>query len=549
MVVVVVVVVVVAVVVVVVEDVYDRDLDDDDDHDHDPRSVLALGRRRSNAWPFSAGEHRPPMYIAMVSAECAPLAKVGGLGDFVQGLARELGRRGLRVEVFLPYYDCLRLEGLGEPRPIARGLTVQFDGETLDLDLFALDADGLQLRLLAPRAGWQPFERGCVYGEADDAERFALFCRAVLEVFRQRDDPPDILHCNDWQTGLLPVLLFEQYVARGLAQTRVCYSLHNLGHQGWTHAGLLAKVGLDRQRLCTADRLADAGNADGINLMQGGIVFANFVTTVSPRYAWEVRHTDQGMGLQGLLQHHQDKFLGVLNGIDEEVWNPATDPLIPVPFDADDLPSKAGNQAALRRRLGLADEHRPMVAVISRLDAQKGVELILHGVRHALDLGCQVVLLGSAADPALDARFRALAAELADDPNAHLELGFDEALAHQIYAAADVMLVPSVYEPCGLTQLIAMRYGGVPVVRRVGGLADTVFDANHSDRAFDARNGLVFDDLSAHGLESALDRAVGLWRDYPDYFRQLRLNGMRADHSWRQPAERYLEVYGHIRVR
>ena len=487
------------------------------------------------------------MHIVMVSAECAPLAKVGGLGDFVQGLSRELARRGHRVEVFLPYYDCLRLDGNAAPRLMASGLSVRFDGELLVVDLYGLEDAAVQLLLLAPQAGWQPFERGRIYGEADDAERFALFCRAVLEVLCQRGEQPDILHCHDWQTGLLPVLLFEEYVGRGLAQTRVCYSLHNLGHQGWTDGGLLTKIGLDRQRLGTADRLADAGNPDGINLMQGGIIFANFVTTVSPRYAWEVCHTDQGMGLQGLLQRHQDKFLGVLNGIDDQVWNPAADPLISVPFDVDDLPSKAGNQAALRRRLGLADVYRPIVAVISRLDAQKGVELILHGVRHALALGCQVVLLGSAADPALDARFRALAAELADDANAHLELGFDEALAHQIYAAADLMLVPSVYEPCGLTQLIAMRYGCVPVVRRVGGLADTVFDANHSDRAFDERNGLVFDDLSWAGLDSALDRAVGLWRDYPDYFRQLRLNGMRADHSWRRPAERYLEVYGHIR--
>jgi len=489
------------------------------------------------------------MHIAMVSAECAPLAKVGGLGDFVQGLSRELARRGHRVEVLLPYYDCLRLDGLAEPRLISSGLAVPFDGELLAVDLYGLDDAGVRLLLLAPDAGRRPFARGRIYGEADDAERFALFCRAVLEVLCQRGESPDILHCHDWHTGLLPVMLFEQYMPRGLERTRVCYSLHNLGHQGWTDAGLLTKVGLDRQRLCTADRLADGGNPDGINLMKGGIVFANFVTTVSPRYAWEVCHTDQGMGLQGPLQQHQDKFLGVLNGIDDQVWDPAADPLIPVPFSADELPSKAGNQAALRRRLGLADDYRPIVAVISRLDAQKGVELILHGVCHALGLGCQVVLLGSASDPDLDARFRALAAELADDPNAHLELGFDEALAHQIYAAADLMLVPSVYEPCGLTQLIAMRYGCVPVVRRVGGLADTVFDANHSDRAFDERNGLVFDDLSWAGIESALDRAVALWRDYPDYFRQLRLNGMRADHSWRRPAERYLEVYGHIRAR
>lgn len=187
--------------------------------------------------------------------------------------------------------------------------------------------------------------------------------------------------------------------------------------------------------------------------------------------------------------------------------------------------------------------------MVSRLDAQKGVELIRHAILHGLERGAQTVLLGSAQDPTLEAYFRVLQRETDANPDCHLELGFDEDLAHHIYAAADIMVIPSVYEPCGLTQMIAMRYGVVPLVRHVGGLADTVFDANHSDKPFAVRNGYVFDDLTPEALASALDRALGLWYDYPEYFRQLRLNGMAMDNSWTQPARQYLDIFEKIRVK
>jgi starch synthase len=307
--------------------------------------------------------------------------------------------------------------------------------------------------------------------------------------------------------------------------------------------------GLDAGRLMVPDRLQDPGNPGAVNLMKGGIVFSNFVTTVSPRYAWEIQHTEQGMGLQGVLRTHDRKFGGVLNGIDTDTWNPATDAFIPVPYDADHLADKGANKTALRNRLGLVDAAKPIVAVISRLDRQKGIELIRHGIDFSLEQGAQFVLLGSAQDPAVNAQFWEAKKVLQESADAHLELGYDEELSHLIYAGADMILIPSVYEPCGLTQMIAMRYGCVPIVRRVGGLADTVFDANYNDRPFEERNGYVFDELSFDGLESAMKRAIGLWWEYPDYFRQLRLNGMRMDNSWARPAQDYLSIYEHIRVR
>ncbi len=488
------------------------------------------------------------MYIVMASAECAPVAKVGGLGDFVHGLARELVQAEHRVEVLLPKYDCLVLDAVEGLRKAYSDLWVPFYEKGYLCDLYQGQVDGLDYWFIDPHSPQEFFNRGVIHGEPDDVDRFTLYARALMEFLYQSGRHPDVIHCNDWHTGLIPVLLYEIYQDLGMDQTRVCYTLHNLGYQGWVGEYILHQAGLDTQRLMTQDRLRDPSNPHTVNLMKGGIVFSNHVITVSPRYAWEIQYTAQGMGLQEILRWHSHKFSGILNGIDFDVWNPLTDNRIPYPFGPESLPDKARNKQALRQRLGLVEASKPLIAVISRLDAQKGVELIRHAILHGLERGGQTVLLGTAQDPLLDTYFRVLQRETHANPDCHLELGYDEDLAHLIYAAADIMVIPSVYEPCGLTQMIAMRYGVVPLVRRVGGLADTVFDANHSDKPFAERNGYVFDDVSPDALASALDRALGLWFDYPDYFRQLRLNGMAIDHSWAGPARQYIDIYEKIRV-
>ncbi|MBP9604651.1 MAG: glycogen synthase [Chromatiaceae bacterium] len=488
------------------------------------------------------------MYIVMASAECAPVAKAGGLGDFVHGLARELVQAGHRVEVLLPKYDSLRLEAIVGLEKAYPDLWVPFYDQGVACDLYQGQVDGIDCWFIDPHSPQDFFNRGVIHGEPDDPDRFAYYARALMEFLHQSGRHPDVIHCNDWHTGLIPVLLYETYQALGLNRTRVCYTLHNLGHQGWVGEYILHQLGLDARRLMTLDRLRDPGNPHTVNPMKGGIVYANYVTTVSPRYAWEIQSTEQGMGLQETLRRHGHKFSGILNGIDYDSWNPLTDRHLPHAYGPESLPDKARNKQALRQRLGLAEAAKPLIAVVSRLDAQKGVELIRHAILHGLERGAQTVLLGSAQDPILDAYFRVLQGEMAANPDCYLELGYDEELAHLIYAAADIMVIPSVYEPCGLTQMIAMRYGVVPVVRRVGGLADTVFDANYSDKPFAERNGYVFDDLTTEALESALDRALGLWFDYPEYFRQLRLNGMAMDNSWARPARQYLDIFEEIRV-
>lgn len=487
------------------------------------------------------------MYITMVGAECAPAAKAGGLGDFIQGLSRELIKRGNEVDVILPKYDCLRWDRIDGLHKAYEDLWVPFYEQSLPCDVDCGYVDGIRCFFIDDHSQQRFFHRGRIYGESDDTERFAFFSRALLEFLLKTGKQPDIIHCHDWQTALVPVLLQENYEALGLIHPRVCFTLHNLAHQGVCGEYVLHQVGLDRDRLMTEDRLLDRGNPQAVNLLKGGILYSSFVTTVSPGYARESRHTEQGRGLQETLNACEHKFRGVINGIDQDAWNPLTDPHIPWHFGPSSLPGKARCKSALRRRLGLDEAAAPVVSIVSRLDRQKGVDLMRHSIHYALESGCQVVLLGSASEDWIDAMFREIKQETDGSPDCHIELGYDEAMAHQIYAGADIIVVPSVYEPCGLTQLIAMNYAVVPVVRRVGGLADTVFDANHSDKAFEERNGYVFDDPIGPGLESALSRAIWLWFEHPAYFRQLRLNGMHTDHSWAGPAQQYLEIFRGIR--
>ena len=287
------------------------------------------------------------MYIAMVTAECAPVAKAGGLGDFVQGLSHDLLARGERVELFLPCYDLLRTESIQDLHEVASDLQVPFHGERLRCRVLAGVADGIPCCLVDPQSEHAFFRRGRIYGEDDDAVRFAVFCSAVLEFIQRSGRRPDILHCQDWQTALVPILLEQVYAEHGLAATRVCYTLHNVGYQGQVPPSILAQAGLDPASLMVP-----------ANLMKGGILYADFVNTVSPRYAWEIQNTQQGMGLQSLLQTQGHKFGGILNGIDGRVWSPETDPLIPVNFGPASLPLKAANRKVLRSRLGLAEVDR-----------------------------------------------------------------------------------------------------------------------------------------------------------------------------------------------
>ncbi len=488
------------------------------------------------------------MFIVMVSPECAPVAKVGGLGDVVHGLSRELAIRGNQVELILPMYDCMNYDKIYDLQKSHADLWVPFHDVWIHCDVYFGIVDDLKCFFIKPNSTERFFDRGRFYGETDDAERFAFFSRATLEFLLKSGKTPDIIHCHDWQTGLVPVLLYEIYYDLGMTHPRACFTLHNVGHQGVTGEHILRQAGLDPAAMMTPERLLDHTHANAVNLMKGGIVYSNFTTTVSPRYSEEIRHSELGEGLQDTLNRHGAKVGGVLNGVDYNVWNPQTDSHLAANYCADDLTTSSKTRRPCVKRLLIQDAFKPIVAVVSRLDRQKGADLIRHAAFYSLANHAQFVLLGSAAEEELNAAFWGLKHYLNDNPDCHLEIGYDEDLAHLIYAGADMLVIPSVYEPCGLTQMIAMRYGTVPVVRNTGGLADTVFDANYSEVPFEQRNGYVFNDLTSEGLESALSRGIGLWYRYPEYFRQLRQNGMNTDLSWNHPGGDYMNIYEMIRA-
>lgn len=484
----------------------------------------------------------------MIASECAPVAKVGGLADVVYGLSRELEIRGNDVEIILPKYDCMRYDHIYGLNKIFQDLWVPFYDQRIRCSVFFGFVHGRKCFFIEPHSEKNLFNRGVYYGHHDDPERFAFFCRAALEFMLKTNKHPDIIHCHDWQTGLVPVLLFDMYKYLGMTHPRVCYTLHNLKHQGTTGGFILDEVGLKPAgHYFNHDRLQDDYNTTAINLMKGGVVYSNFVTTVSPKYSEEIMFTDQGFGLGHTLHIHGNKFGGVLNGVDYDVWNPEIDRHIPQNYSIDKLDDKYGNKEALRHRLFLQQGFKPIIAYIGRLDHQKGVHLIRHAIFYALEKGCQFVLLGSSSDQELNNYFWHLKHYLNDNPDCHLEIGYNEELAHLIYAGADMIVIPSLFEPCGLTQIIAMKYGTVPIVRNTGGLSDTVFDADYAHKPYHERNGYVFHHFNNEGFESALHRAIGMWYSHPQHFRELMINGMRYDHSWNYPSQHYLNIYEHIR--
>lgn len=488
------------------------------------------------------------MHVMMVAPECSPAAQAGGLGDVVFGLSRELELRGHTVDIVLPRYDCLRHDRIHGMTMAYEGLAVPwFSGAVLCTVWFGF-VDGRSCYFIEPHSDDRFFQRGHLYGSVDDVARFAFFSKAALEFMYRAGKRPDVIHCHDWQTALVPVLLYEIYQPLGMHDQRVCLTVHNFCHQGVASEWVLWATGLlPPERLLAPSRLRDDACGDAVNILKGGIVYSNFVTTVSPRHAWEVRHSDEGRGLGHTLDVHQGKFGGILNGLDADTWNPALDRRLAQPYSAATIEDKAINTRALRERFLLRDVAKPIVAYVGRIDAQKGVHLIHHAIFYALAQGAQFIALGSSPDPGIADQLWHLKRHLNDHADVHLELQFDPDLAHLVYAGADMLVMPSMFEPCGLVQQIALAYGTVPVVRATGGLVDTVHDRDHSAHPLQERNGFVFVHTDTEALESALSRAIGLWYGDRAAFRALMLNGMREDRSWTVPGQYYMDIYDHVR--
>ncbi len=487
------------------------------------------------------------MYICMISSEMAPAAKVGGLGDVVSALSREMMKKGHTVEVIMPMYSCMRYDQIEDLHCVYEELWVPHFGQWRTEKVFEGKVAGVPTYFIT---GNNYTQRDAVYGYDDDLFRFTYFSRAALEFMFKTGRRPAILHCHDWAVGLVPVMYYETYGPLGWNESRVVFTIHNNECQGlcWYGDKLLGMVGMNCGSLFTAEKLQDPGKPNCINMMKGAIVYSNFVTTVSPTFAGEMKTNEGGRGLGNLLNQYNSKFGGIINGIDFDTWNPATDRKIAKNYSVNEFDGKYANKKALREWLHLEDAWRPIISVVTRLTHQKGLHLIKHAIRAALTMNAQFVLLGEAPEAAVNGEFWKLKHELEGNPHVHLWIGYHDDLSHLIYAGSDMFLIPSMFEPCGLTQMISLRYGTVPVVRHTGGLADTVFDVDHSGRGLEKSNGYSFHGTNTGDLDGALGRAIHCWFDQPDRFHQLALNGMRCDYSWNTPARDYENIYNFIKA-
>ena len=471
------------------------------------------------------------MRILMVASEAAPFAKTGGLADVVAALPRALARLGHAVDVVIPRY-----RGITAGEPLAR-VRVPLGAQVVDATVHAAADPGVRT-LFVGHAGY--FDRDSLYGAVghdfpDNPERFAFLSRAALEWAASSGERYDAIHAHDWQTGLVPVYL-RQHSAPTLRDVPSVFTIHNLAYQGLCDASWLPRLGLGSE-LMSVNALEYWNR---VSFLKGGVGFSHAVTTVSPRYAREIQSPEYGCGFDGLLRSRSADLVGILNGIDYDQWDPARDPYLPEPFDASRLDGKV---AAKRMVLELSgwpvdDEglRRPLVAMISRLVDQKGFDLLAELGDALPRLNASFVLLGTG-EHRYEDFWRALAAGYPERIAAHI--GFDESLAHRIEAGADLFLMPSRFEPCGLNQMYSLRYGTVPVVRATGGLFDTV---RNWDPATRSGTGFTFEEYSSQALLSTLRSALAAYDDRAAW-RRMQAAGMQEDFSWETSAQEYVNVY------
>jgi len=496
------------------------------------------------------------MYIIHIASEMAPVAKVGGLGDVVLGLCRELSWKGHDVDIIIPKYDCMDSDDIRDLSIEYPDLMTFYNGSWFHNTIWMGWVENLKVYFIEPHHPRHFFERGCFYGCEDEIERYLYFCRAALEFMLKKPLQPDIIHLHDWHTAAIGPLYKDMYTKLGYTKPKVVYTFHNMEYQGKCAAIDLDRIGLRGSDYLVPEKMQDNLNPLSINLMKGGFVYSDYITTVSPSYAQEVLTSLGGRGLEKTLVKYTSKFVGILNGVDYSYWNPEIDRYLPAHFsprespankkDRSTLDKKGYLKKVLRQRLQLAELHKPIVGCIARLVPQKGIELIKHTLQYAIEHGAQFVLLGSSPIPSISNEFHILKHLHEEDPNVHLTLHHEEELAHMIFAASDMFIVPSIFEPCGLTQMISLKYGSIPIVRRTGGLADTVFDVDTSGLPEVDTNGYTFDLPDIQGINSALDRAFQCWFHDPDRWRHLMIKGMNIDYSWNKPSNQYLEMYEKI---
>jgi starch synthase len=500
--------------------------------------------------------------LLLAASEVVGFAKTGGLADVAGSLPRALARRGHDCAVILPLYRCVRT-GRVPLQPTNLHFTLPIGGRTVSGSLWRATLPGSTVAVYLveqpeyyerddPREGRGFYQFTLPNGQKrdypDNCERFVFFSRAVLEALRLLDDWPEVIHANDWQTGLVPVYLREEYSRHNTPdlrnrynRIRTLFTIHNLAYQGLFWHWDMLLTGLDG-RLFNYHQLEFHGQ---LNLLKAGIVFADALSTVSPTYAREIQTPYYGVGLQGVLSARRQVLYGIVNGVDYDVWNPATDPHLPAHYTLETVQEgKAPCKAALQKRFLLAEKPgTPLLGVVARLVEQKGIELIGQAADRLLRQELQLVVLGDG-----ELNYQHMLMELSNrfPGQVGLYFGFDEPLAHQIEAGADLFLMPSLYEPSGLNQLYSMRYGTPPVVRATGGLADTVVDCTPETLAADTTTGFSFVPALPDALLETVQRALSIYRNQPETWLRVVRCGMRQDWSWDRSAAEYEAVYRRI---
>ena len=478
--------------------------------------------------------------IAFVGSECYPFVKTGGLGDVMYALPRSLIHQDCEVRVFMPLYRCI-------PEKYRNGMTYKgsfmmdqcLDGREFYVGLMEYEMDGVIYDFIDNR---EFFDWGNPYtGLWEDIPKYCYFSKAVLAVLNYMEWIPDVIHCHDWQAALVPVYLRTRFADTPVGRARSVLTIHNLRFQGI--------CGIPHMKYWTGlpDYLFDfpvfKQGMDEANMFKAGLAYADRITTVSKTYAEEIQTQFYGEGLNDHLWYHSAKLKGIVNGIDVELWNSATDQLLPAQYDQSNaIEQKKVNKRALQEKLGLnVDENKYVIGLISRLTDQKGLDLVNAIFPEMLDEGTQVVILGTG-DPRYEGSFRYY--ESVNKGTVCAYISYNEALAHQIYASADALLVPSLFEPCGLTQLIAMRYGTVPIVRETGGLKDTVEPYNGEENT---GNGFTFDNYQTDLLLSAIRQSKALYFDERSRWNEMVVRDMAKDVSWENSARQYLALYDDLK--
>ncbi len=474
--------------------------------------------------------------ILFVTSEVHPLIKTGGLADVSGSLPKALTELGEDVRIVLPNYQAIKTH-----EAIYYKSTLKINGSDVNILETRLPGTGAVIWLVDYpkffKLPGNPYHDELGNPWANSAERFALFCRAAVEIAMNRgylDWKPDIVHCNDWQSGLVPALL-------SLEQDRpaTLFTIHNLAYQGLFPKTVNFSLDLPKQ-LWESDGTEFHGK---LSFLKSGLAYSDRISTVSPTYAKEIQTAEFGCGLEGLLSYRKDFLSGIINGVDTDHWNPGTDPILSANFNHLTLNKKPLNKAALQEKLSLpVNKKIPVFSLISRLVEQKGIDIVLDCLPEMLNMRLQLAILGSG-NKDFEQQLSAFAK--ANPDKIAVRIGYDEELAHLIEAGSDIFLMPSRYEPCGLNQMYSQLYGTIPLVNKVGGLADTVVDALPETLGNNTATGIVFDGASPGTLIEAIKRTLMLYSQ-PEAWKQLQIRGMQKDFSWKKSAQQYVELYEQI---